>query len=280
MKWRCPQCGKPHEKNDPPCDNCGHHKFERAVVPTASADEDHEQFVWACTECGRHHQRNNPPCSRCGNAKFEKEPLDYDEFDPGSTASYFDLVGRLEVSAALVIVALVTVGVLGFLGVINVPGLTPQGPPTVENVPGNETAVGDGSLADVETSVFGELNVDRTPRIGRAGGLDAIATYVNQRTVKSAYTDTDGRISDDQLRQFDVSCSGRLGYLPLQTREPVNDGDTADAVAREFTPTLESIRTAETGEQTYRLENVGIDAHAGPDGRVFVTVAFCQTAAS
>ena len=226
MKWRCPQCGKPHAKNDPPCDNCGHHKFEQAVVPTASADEDHEQFVWACTECGRHHQRNNPPCSRCGNAKFEKKPLDYDEFDPGSTASYFDLVGRLEVGAAIVIVALVTVGVLGYLGVVNVPGLTPQEPPTVENVPGDADVVGDLSLADVEQQVMADLEEGGVESVERTGTLDDLATYLNRGTVKSTYTDAEVDLRSN-LQEFDVRCSGRLGYLPQQTAAPVSDGATA-----------------------------------------------------
>ncbi|MEF8830385.1 MAG: hypothetical protein V5A23_02475, partial [Halobacteriales archaeon] len=64
MKYRCEWCGKPHERNDPPCDNCGHHSFERAVVPKAP-EEAPEEYVWVCPECGRVHPRNSPPCSRC-----------------------------------------------------------------------------------------------------------------------------------------------------------------------------------------------------------------------
>ena len=275
MKWRCPQCGKPHEKNDPPCDNCGHHKFERAVVPTASVDDDHEQFVWACTECGRHHQRNNPPCSRCGNAKFEKKLLNDEDFDPGTTPSYFDLVGPLEAGAALVIVVLVAVGALGYLGVVNVPGLTPQGTPTVENVPGNATAVGDLSLAEVEQQVVSDLEDGSATSIERTGSLDDLATYINRGTVKQTYTDADVDIRSN-LQEFDIRCSGRLGYLPVQTVEPVNEDATAQSVTTELLPSLDSIRSSES----YRLQRVGVDAHAGRDGRVFVTVAFCQTAAS
>lgn len=278
MKWRCPQCGKPHEKNDPPCDNCGHHKFERAVVPTASADEDHEQFVWACTECGRHHQRNNPPCSRCGNAKFEKKPLDDDAFEPGSTAGYLDLVGRVEVGAALVIVALVAVGVLGYLGVINVPGLTPQGPPTVENVPGDADTVGDVSLAEVETSVFAELNVDRTPRLERSGGLDSLATYVNRQTVKNTYTDADKRLTGEQLQQlgqrFGIQCSGTIAAAPGWTPPTVNTGPDVETITDQLILPIDALKSDTS------IERVGIDAHAGPDDRVFVTVAYCQAADS
>jgi rRNA maturation endonuclease Nob1 len=80
MKWRCEWCGKPHERNAPPCDNCGHHSLERAVVPKAP-EEGQEEYVWVCPECGRDHPRNSPPCSRCGNMQLEQRPLDY--LDPG-----------------------------------------------------------------------------------------------------------------------------------------------------------------------------------------------------
>lgn len=71
MKWRCDWCGKPHERNDPPCDNCGHHSFERAVVPSVP-DDGGGPIEWVCTECGRSHPRHSPPCSRCGHTTLEK----------------------------------------------------------------------------------------------------------------------------------------------------------------------------------------------------------------
>ena len=67
MDWRCEWCEKPHEENDPPCDNCGHGSFEKAVRQV-----NHEVVpggtVWVCQDCGRSHQRNSPPCKRCGGA--------------------------------------------------------------------------------------------------------------------------------------------------------------------------------------------------------------------
>lgn len=73
MKWRCEWCGKPHEADDPPCDNCGHGKFENAVVRQAGDTADSNAMtVWVCTECGREHPKNSPPCSRCTNAKLEQ----------------------------------------------------------------------------------------------------------------------------------------------------------------------------------------------------------------
>jgi len=70
MKWRCEWCGKPHEENDPPCGNCGHGTFERAVVQ--QANEQDSTTVWVCTDCGREHTKHSPPCSRCGTATLER----------------------------------------------------------------------------------------------------------------------------------------------------------------------------------------------------------------
>lgn len=81
MEWRCEWCGKPHEENDPPCDNCGHGKYEKAIVQQAAGDESDpdSMTVWVCTECGRNHQKNSPPCSRCNNATLERETVTIDE---------------------------------------------------------------------------------------------------------------------------------------------------------------------------------------------------------
>lgn len=73
MEWRCEWCGKPHEENDPPCDNCGHGTFEKAVVRRPNAESDPAStVVWVCTECGREHTKHSPPCSRCNNAQLER----------------------------------------------------------------------------------------------------------------------------------------------------------------------------------------------------------------
>lgn len=81
MEWRCEWCGKPHEADDPPCDNCGHGSFERAVAPVAPEGEG-GPTVWVCTECGRDHPRNTPPCSRCGAMTLEQDEQTYEEGDP------------------------------------------------------------------------------------------------------------------------------------------------------------------------------------------------------
>jgi len=108
MKWRCVECGRPHESDSPPCE-CGSGQFERAVVrvthrctacgygigqhedtcpscgfrtfepvdpgPTAG-EMDSSYTQWRCEECGREHPRNNPPCVRCGSMQFEHEQVE------------------------------------------------------------------------------------------------------------------------------------------------------------------------------------------------------------
>jgi rRNA maturation endonuclease Nob1 len=94
MEWRCEWCGKPHEEDDPPCDNCGHGSFERAVVrrtDLAEGGDPDTMTVWVCTACGREHPKNSPPCSRCNNATLEREEKRVDESNlterPGSAGS-------------------------------------------------------------------------------------------------------------------------------------------------------------------------------------------------
>ena len=93
MEWRCEWCGKPHEENDPPCDNCGHGTFERAVAPVAPEGEG-GPTVWICTECGKDHPRNNPPCSRCGAMTLEQREQTYEEGDPIGPGVAADAAGK------------------------------------------------------------------------------------------------------------------------------------------------------------------------------------------
>jgi hypothetical protein len=63
---------------------------------------------WRCTECGHGHPKNNPPCDRCGNMQFELVETDPSAFEPGSGASYLDI---LRENAALAVVAFLVVSV-------------------------------------------------------------------------------------------------------------------------------------------------------------------------
>lgn len=273
MKWRCPECGKPQERNDPPCDNCGHHKFERAVVPAPQADDSHEQFVWACADCGRHHQRNNPPCSRCGGANFEKKVLEYDDFETGGgSPSYLDLVGRQEIAALAVVVALVAVGVAGYLGVVQIPGITPQPPPTAENVPGDAERLGSTELSAVESTLLNDLNARRDGApLRRVEDLDRMATYIAGQSVKAIVDGGEPDLTQDELGRFPTPCA-ELPNTGIYVSGVARTDDAAEEVAAD----VQLQTSAGEPELTAnRVSNVGIDAHALPDGRLFVMVLYC-----
>jgi len=106
MRWMCAECGKPHPRNDPPCDNCGAVRFEQTVTRELDPSE-YANVDWRCTNCGRHHVKNSPPCSRCGGMRFE--PIELDDLDPGDVSAgytWFDL-GRY---VAVILLVLVLVG--------------------------------------------------------------------------------------------------------------------------------------------------------------------------
>lgn len=270
MKWRCPECGKPHERNDPPCDNCGHHSFEKAVVPQASADDDREQFVWACPKCGREHQRNSPPCSRCGYVMLEKEPLEYDDIDMGTTASYRELAGSREVFGAVAVLAMIVVSALALTGVVSIPGLTPAGQPTVENVPGNATHTGSLSLDEVEAEIVADINERRRQPIENDEQLDELITYINKRYAKNIATEEQRQIDSSAREKFGVSCNPDLhfSYRP----EPLLDRfQNPEDAAEILGPNFEE-RTELTGSD---VRSIGIDIHQLPDGGFVITRGHC-----
>ena len=71
---------------------------------------------WRCTECGHGHPKNNPPCDRCGNMRFELVEADPATFEPGSGASYLDI---LRENAVLAVVAFLVVSVAGLTVLAN-----------------------------------------------------------------------------------------------------------------------------------------------------------------
>jgi hypothetical protein len=279
-KWKCAWCGKPHSRNDPPCDNCGHHKFEKAVVPVAPETEGYErQPVWVCPECGREHQKNSPPCSRCGNAKLEKHvPTEEDYADELGGTSYLDV---LEPQYAIGIVfALVAGGVLilALLGVITLPGM--GGPSlTVADVPGNATTANGIDLAETERAYLATVNDRRAEagvdRLDRSERLDDVARYLNQRRVKSTYTDEEVPPIDRVNDALGEACDGEQPVAftdGTDTRVSVSNYDSPDA----FAAALDDVYL-DTGDATteYPVGRTGLDVHVGPDGRVFVTQIAC-----
>ncbi|WP_459192170.1 hypothetical protein [Halosimplex sp. J119] len=273
-KWRCAWCDKPHDRNDPPCDNCGHHKFEKAVVPVAPDDPDHEREpVWVCPECGRVHQKNSPPCSRCGNAQLERtipDESDYAE-ELGGT-SYVDLLSARYVAGLAVALVAGTVLVLGLLGVITLPGMG-------DDVPGSADSFAGVDLSDTEAAFVDELNDRRANASLRAyernENLDDAARLANQQRVRAvAGEGTDA--SDERVREeLDGACDGEVGAR-IQFWRSYEEGapalDSPDALAASLVDGYERV-----AEDFYETANglVGVDVHAGPDDRVYVAVVAC-----
>ncbi|WP_415381368.1 hypothetical protein [Halosimplex sp. TS25] len=273
-KWRCAWCDKPHDRNDPPCDNCGHHKFEKAVVPVAPEDPDHEREpVWVCPECGRVHQKNSPPCSRCGNAQLERRiPDESDYADELGGTSYVDLLSARYVAGLAVAAVAGMVLVLGLLGVITLPGMG-------DDVPGNAESFAGVDLSDTEAAFVAELNDRRTDaelaEYERHESLDDTARLANQGRVRELAGEGTAP-SDERLREeLDGACGAEVGSL-VQFRRSFGEGDpaldSADALAGALVDGYES-----DAENFYETANglVGVDVHAGPDGRVYVSVVVC-----
>jgi len=277
-EWICAWCDKPHDRNDPPCDNCGHHKFERAVVPVAPENTDHEREpVWACPECGREHQRNSPPCSRCGNAQLEQRVPDERDYatELGGT-SYLDLLEPRYAVALVVAVVAGAVLVLGLLGVISLPGMSGDSL-AVSNVPGNATAAGGHSLAAVESEYVAVLNEQRPddPRATRSSGLDDAARFYNQRRVKSVAGD--GSLpSDDRMQEAIAgACDSEV---TLYTATELSDASLSSfederAVAAALVTSLRERYGA--GAFDIGGASVGVDVHALPGRGVSVTLLVC-----
>ncbi|MEF8852592.1 MAG: hypothetical protein V5A44_02925 [Haloarculaceae archaeon] len=279
-KWRCGWCGKPHSRNDPPCDNCGHHKFEKAVVPVAPESGDYErQPVWVCPECGREHQKNSPPCSRCGNANLEKHvPTEADYADELGGTSYLDVLEPQYVAG--MVFALVAGGalVLALLGVITLPGM--GGPSlSVADVPGNASTADGIDLAETERAYLANVNDGRAEagvdRLDRSETLDDVARYLNQRRVKRTYTDDEVPPIDRTSDALNDACDGEqpVAYRDgPETRVNVSGYDSSGALAGAIDDVFLETEDA-TAE--FPVGRTGLDVHVGPDGRVFVTQVVC-----
>ncbi|RXK49517.1 hypothetical protein [Halorientalis pallida] len=289
MKWRCEHCGKPHERNDPPCDNCGHSEFEKAVVPMAPEAEDEEAtktYAWICTECGNDHPKHTPPCDRCGNATLERRELSYDEDEivdemledssgRASTAdvSYLDVLDAKLVLLFLGVAALVAYLALGFLGVVQIPGISPTPP-----VPGNATTADGLVFADVESAYVDELNARRSAEgfanLTADENLASAATYLNQQVVRAEYGDSDSPSVDRSEIDSRLGDDCADGYAPATYSydlDQASDTPTERELAR---------RLAESYERTSSFEDtadelIGVDLHAGPDGVLYVTRIVC-----
>lgn len=266
MEWRCEWCGKPHEENDPPCDNCGHGSFERAVVPTKDISDGEQEaaLVWVCTECGREHPKHSPPCSRCGNHDLEQSRLTLDDSTIGSP-SYWDLASRTYVLAAAVIVILAGVVVLGLAGGVSIPGLSDGG------VPGDSSQINGASLDEAEAAYLAALDRERRARdtepFERSEELDEAAAAVTEEWVLAEYENE----AIDEAR-IDQALSGICSSPPAPEVFVVPD----DRVGEDPGAAMIDYRLADADGAVFTTgDRIGIDTHAGPDGKLFVSVVVC-----
>lgn len=271
MEWRCAWCGKPHDEDDPPCDNCGHGTFERAVVRQAPAGD--STTVWVCTECGREHPKHNPPCSRCGNPDLERreQTVGEEELNP---PGYLDLVTPRYALGLVAALALAGVLILGVAGVIDVPGLS-TGVPSVSDVPGSATELDGVPLADVETAFLERLNALRDERgltaLRRTERLDELAAYFNQRRVKAVVDGAEQPTAGELLEYMDESCGREVVLADYAVPVP-DSATTADSLGKRL-----ASRAVENGQGSFEAGKslTGLDVHAMTDGAVSVTQLAC-----
>jgi len=271
MEWRCEWCGKPHEEDDPPCDNCGHGSFERAVVPVANAGESlgSEAKVWVCTSCGREHTKHTPPCSRCGHGELELQRQEVGE-DELEVPGYVDLLTPRYVLGLVVVLAVAGVFALGVTGVVDIPGFG-GGVPEVSDVPGDPAAAGGVPFDDAEAAYLSGLNDAResasVPALSRDDDLDAVAAFLNQKRVKEEGVSGE---ENDRVR-------GVLEGACETSPEVVTANVPPDAFtsAASLGDALVTATVQEGGADTADGARTGVDLHATPGGQVYLLQVVC-----
>jgi|AntDeeMinimDraft_5_1070356.scaffolds.fasta_scaffold00083_38 DNA-directed RNA polymerase subunit RPC12/RpoP len=280
MEWRCEWCGKPHESDDPPCDNCGHHEFEKAVERVPATADQPQGSVWVCPECGRQHQKHSPPCSRCGNLELEQRDVaDLDDPLEDIGTGWRDVIEAKYVAGYVAVGVLLLVLGLGFVGVIDLPGM---GEPTIPDAPGNADTAGNLSLAEVEAEYVAEVN-ERRDAAGASSlrtdeTLGRLAAYYNKAIVDATYDDGDGP-NRDAIDRFDHDCSSPPDIL----RHENSAGPDGAAIVTAESPEAAASALVERVENGARFDDlldatrssVGVDVHVAPDDRVFVTIVVC-----
>ena len=276
MKWRCTWCGKPHETNDPPCDDCGHNTFEKAVVregddepavsPTETVDTG-TTYVWACPNCDREHVKNNPPCSRCGNPELEKTEQTYDD-----VARDLETPSWLEVARpyAPVFVVFAVVAALFATGIVPLSIIPGIGAPSPPDAPGEGTEAAGIDLEATEREVHDRLEADRAADESRTydDGLGAYAEYLNRALVAVEYDDA----SPAQVTpsEFGVDCQRDPIVGQAEPTLTLADYDDEAALADAVADALQSSDSLGGADRTAE----GIDIHV-VDESVYVFYAAC-----
>ena len=276
MKWRCTWCGKPHEENDPPCDNCGHNTFEEAIVRDESGADGGDtgtvdtgtQYMWICADCGRQHMRNNPPCSRCGSHDLEKTEQNYDDLERElETPSWFE-VAKPYLPAFAVIGVVVVLFATGIVPPSVLPGIGAPSPP---EAPGNASDASGIDLEAAEIAIHDRLQDERSPDARREydDALAAAVEYRNRELVAAEYDDA--QPSDVSLDDFGVDCTTGPAGMRGTLETDVDDFDGEADLATEAAAT---IATAEPAAVDAGYAGDGIDVHV-VDGTVYVAYLTC-----
>ncbi len=288
MKWRCTWCGKPHAENDPPCDNCGHNTFEKAVVQADETREGHgaaagddtdgepissgtvdtgPAYVWACTNCGREHVRNSPPCSRCGNPDLEKIEQTYEGLERDLETSSWLAVAKPYLPILAVIGIVIALFATGIIPPSILPGIGPPSPP---DAPGEGAEAAGIDLEATERAVHDRLEADRNQSESRTydDGLADYAEYMNRAFVVIEYEES--RPEPVEASDFGTDCQREPYAGRLPGTLSIADYDDEAALADDVATAL----SEETGDSDFDRE--GLDLHV-VDGSVYVFYAACSS---
>ena len=274
MKWRCEWCGKPHEEDDPPCDNCGHGSFEKAIVrePSYETVDTGPTYVWACPNCDREHVKNSPPCSRCGNPDLEKVEQDYADVERDlETPSWLE-VAKPYAPVFLVAAVVIALFATGIVPLSAIPGLGTPDPPEAPDAPGNGSEAAGIDLEAVELAVHDQLEAERSAASREYDdGLAAFAEFRNRQLVVAA---DEGVEPDDMppLNAFDPTCGEETptgGSVTLG--DPIDAYDDEPELATAIAVAIQS-ESAIEGGSSFVAE--GLDVHVADD-TVFVYYLTC-----
>lgn len=278
MEWRCTRCGKPHAENDPPCDECGHNAFEKAIVRVDERDgepsdtvETGPEYVWACTNCGREHVRNTPPCSRCGNPDLEKAERTYEGLERDLTAPGWLEVAKPYLPVAVLIALVVALFATGIVPPTVLPGIGAPSPP---DAPGEGAEYAGLDLEAVDTDVHDRLEAEREAGERRTydDGLAAYAEYYNRMLVAVEFDDTEPDAPDPGA--FDHGCSDAQIVTAQLTLGDAAVDEYDDE--RAFGDAVAEVLLTEYGEEMRSgFDSEGVDIHVAPNGDVYVFYAAC-----
>ena len=281
MKWRCEWCGKPHEEDDPPCDNCGHGSFEKAIVrePSYETVDTGPTYVWACPNCGREHVKNSPPCSRCGNPELEKVEQDYADVERDlETPSWLE-VAKPYAPAFLVVAVVLALFATGIVPLSALPGV---GEPTSDapDAPGNGSEAAGIDLEAVEREVHDRLEAERAANASREydEGLAAFAEFRNRQLVV-AHVEGGEPAAQPTLGEFDPACGGEAPVVGYESTlgESIDAYDDEADLSAAIAAAIESaeLESEAATEDPSAFVAEGLDVHVDPDGTVFVYYLTC-----